>query len=138
MRQRGREPSTSAKIGIGLVFSGIAPLVMLGATLISHDGASKASSAWLFGTYGAVGLGELCLSSMGLSLVSKTAPAALRASMMGGWFLTTAIGLRLSGLFGEVYSETKTESAHVNFWIVISVANLVCAVIVFLLPVPLN
>jgi POT family proton-dependent oligopeptide transporter len=135
LRQRGMEPSTSAKIGLGLVMAAVAPLIMLGATLMSNDGEYKASSLWLFGTYGAVGLGELFLSSMGLSLANKMSPAALRASMMGGWFLSTAIGLKISGVFGEVYAQLRTPSEHEMFWVVLVAANLVSAAIVFsLLP----
>jgi POT family proton-dependent oligopeptide transporter len=133
LRQRGKEPSTAAKMGMGLLLSGLAPAIMLGATAVSHDGVSKASSLWLFGTYGAVGLGELFLSSMGLSLVNKMSPAALRASMMGGWFVSTAVGLKVSGVFGEVYARMKTESDHETFWVVLIAANVVSAVAIFLL-----
>jgi POT family proton-dependent oligopeptide transporter len=133
LRKRGLEPSTSAKIGMGLLLSALAPLIMLGATLASADGEVKASAIWLFGTYGAVGLGELFLSSMGLSLANKMAPAALRASMMGGWFLSTALGSKLSGIFGEIYAASDRGRQHENFWIVLIAANVACAIVVFLL-----
>jgi POT family proton-dependent oligopeptide transporter len=133
LRARGLEPSTAAKMGVGLLLSALAPTVMLGATLVSHDGATKASPAWLFGTYGAVGLGELFLSSMGLSLVNKMSPAAIRAFMMGGWFLSTSLGLKISGLFGEAYARRHTEIEHEQFWGVLIAANVVCALFIFLL-----
>src|SRR5262249_42489113 len=112
LRERGKEPSTAAKLGMGLLLSGVAPLVMLGATFVAQDGAIKSSMLWLFGTYGSIALGELFLSSMGLSLVNKMSPAALRAFMMGGWFLSTALGVKLSGIFGEVYARIHTEEGH--------------------------
>ena len=51
---------------------------------------------WLIGAYGVLTLGELMLSPMGLSLVSKVAPIRLRGVMMGGWFVATAIGNKLT------------------------------------------
>lgn len=133
LQARGKEPSTPAKMGMGLFIEALAPAVMLGATLVSHDGQTKASAAWLFGTYAAVGLGELFLSSMGLSLVSKISPAALRASMMGGWFLSTALGLKVSGIFGEVHARMTTETEHALFWVVLIAANVAAGGVIFLL-----
>ena len=51
---------------------------------------------WLLGAYGVLTLGELMLSPMGLSLVSKVAPIRFRGVMMGGWFMATAIGNKLT------------------------------------------
>jgi POT family proton-dependent oligopeptide transporter len=118
---------------MGMLLTAVAATIMLGATVTSGDGEVKASAAWLFGTYGAVGLGELFLSSMGLSLTSKMAPANLRAFMMGGWFLSTALGGKLSGVFGELYSRAERGWEHELFWIVLIAANVVCAIAVFLL-----
>ena len=133
LRGRGHEPSTPVKIGLGLLLVALSPLVMLGAALVSHDGTTKASAAWLFGTYGAVGIGELFLSSMGLSLVNKMAPSTLRASMMGGWFLSTALGLKISGMFGELYARARTELHHVMFWTVLIGVDVAAAILVFVL-----
>ena len=112
LRLRGWEPSTAGKIGIGLLLTALGPLVMLWATAATHNGEVKGSAAWLFGTYAMATLGELCLSPMGLSLVNKTSPANLRAFMMGGWFLSTSIGMKLSGFFGELYQTMD----HYIFW----------------------
>jgi POT family proton-dependent oligopeptide transporter len=127
LRERGQEPSSSAKIGFGLLLTAGAPLLMLAATWISGDGAVKTSAWWLFGVYGVITLGELCLSPMGLSLVNKLAPASITAFMMGGWFLSTSVGGKLSGIFGEAYSKMN----HVQFWIILIVCDLVCAGIIF-------
>jgi POT family proton-dependent oligopeptide transporter len=133
LRSVGREPSTAAKIGMGLLIVAFSPIVMLGATLMSKDGDTKVSAVWLFGTYGAVGLGELFLSSMGLSLVNKMAPAALRACMMGGWFLCISLGGKLSGIFGELYAQATTERAHIGFWAGLAGVNIGAALVVFIL-----
>jgi proton-dependent oligopeptide transporter, POT family len=105
LRRRKKEPSTSAKIGIGLVFTSLSAVVMVAAVYALSEGENKASAWWLFGTYSVITVGELCLSPMGLSLVSKMSPLRIRSFMMGGWFLSTAIGNKLSGVFGEKYHE---------------------------------
>ena len=93
------------------------------------DGAVKASSAWLFGTYAMATLGELCLSPMGLSLVNKTSPANLRAFLMGGWFLSTSIGGGLSGFFGQLYPTAD----HYVFWPVLAGLLAFFACLIFLI-----
>jgi len=129
LRLRGWEPSTAGKIGVGLLLTALGPLVMLGATYVTKDGAMKASAAWLFGTYAMTTLGELCLSPMGLSLVNKTSPANIRAFMMGGWFLSTSIGNKVSGVFGELYQTMP----HNVFWPVLAGSAAFFACVIFLL-----
>jgi POT family proton-dependent oligopeptide transporter len=129
LRTRGWEPSTPAKIGLGLLITGIGPLIMWAATQSSGDGAVKASVGWLFGTYAAATLGELCLSPMGLSFVNKLSPAQIRAFMMGGWFLSTSVGNKLSGIFGELYQKVD----HSIFWLVLCGACVFFAGIMFAL-----
>ncbi len=98
LRRRGREPSTPAKLAWGLFITAASTLFMLGAVAASNGGLEKVSPWWLVGTYGVITIGELCLSPMGLALVSKLAPARVTALMMGGWFLATAIGNKLAGV----------------------------------------
>jgi POT family proton-dependent oligopeptide transporter len=126
---RKKEPSTAAKIGIGLLITALTPAIMLWAVIATNDGAIKASSWWLIWTYAMLTIGELCLSPMGLSLVSKMAPARIRAFMMGGWFLATAVGGKLSGVFGEVYHEWP----HVTFYLVLIACVLAAAAAIFVL-----
>ncbi len=101
--RRKKEPSTPGKIALGMLISALSWLVMVVAAVISGNGAEKASVAWLFGVYGVITIGELCLSPMGLSLVSKLAPKRIAALMMGGWFLATAIGNKLSGVLSGMW-----------------------------------
>ncbi len=105
LNRRGREPSTPAKIGLGLFLTGMSAVVMIGAVAAAGSPEMKVSAWWLFGTYFVITFGELCLSPIGLSLVSKLAPQRLASFMMGGWFMSTAIGNKLSGVFGEAYHE---------------------------------
>lgn len=129
LRARGKEPSTPAKLGIGLILTAGSPLIMLMATRASGDGVAKVSAWWLFGTYAIITLGELCLSPMGLALVSKLAPARIAAFMMGGWFVATAIGAKLAGIAGQVYNQWD----HYVFWRVLIVCNLFFAAFIFAL-----
>jgi POT family proton-dependent oligopeptide transporter len=98
MRSRKKEPSTPAKITLGLFITGLSTLVMVGAVYATQSGDGKASSWWLIMSYCVITIGELCLSPMGLSLVSKLSPPRLTALMMGGWFLSTSVGNKLSGM----------------------------------------
>lgn len=129
LRRRSLEPSTSAKIGLGLLVTAGAPLTMLAATIVTNDGEVKGSPGWLLGTYAIVTIGELCLSPMGLSLVNQMSPANIRAFMMGGWFLSTSIGNKLSGVFGEVYQHME----HRQFWILLVVCCVFFAGVIFAL-----
>lgn len=103
LRSRKKEPSTPAKIFYGLLISALSMFCMLGAVIMGSNGAEKVSPLWLFATYGVLTVGELCLSPMGLSLVSKLAPPRLLSLMMGGWFLATAIGNKLAGVLSSLW-----------------------------------
>ncbi len=123
------EPSTPAKIAWGLLITGLSTLVMVLAVSASGNGANKVSYWWLIGTYMVITTGELFLSPMGLSLVSKLSPARLTAMMMGGWFLSTSIGNKLSGVLGHIGADSANKS--IVFWINFSGAML-SAVLLFL------
>lgn len=117
LRGRKKEPSTPTKIAFGLFISALSVLVMVGAVYASNNGAEKASGWWLMGTYGVITIGELLLSPMGLSLVSKLSPVRLTSLMMGGWFLATSIGNKLSGVLATLWDgyENKANFFWVNF-----------------------
>jgi len=117
LRKKNKEPSTATKIAFGLLISALSVLVMVGAVYVSNNGSEKASVWWLMGTYGVITIGELLLSPMGLSLVSKLSPVRLTSLMMGGWFLATSIGNKLSGLLATMWDgyEDKANFFWVNF-----------------------
>jgi len=136
LRARKIEPSTSAKIALGMVLTAAAAAIMYLATRSCNESQEKSSAWWLFGTYAMFTIAELCLSPMGLSLVNKMAPASKRAFMMGGWFLATSVGLKISGVFGEVYANGTFFGIaidHRNFWIVLIIANILGGCIIFAL-----
>jgi POT family proton-dependent oligopeptide transporter len=132
LRRRRKEPSTPGKITLGMLISALSWLVMVLAAVISGNGLEKASTAWLFGIYGVITFGELCLSPMGLSIVSKMAPRRLAALLMGGWFLSTAIGNKLSGVLSGLWDLFENKS---NFFLVNAVLTFAAfLIILFILP----
>jgi dipeptide/tripeptide permease len=88
---------------------------------------------WLIMAYAVLSLGELCLSPMGLSLVSKVAPVHMRGLMMGGWFVATAIGNKLT-MIGEVWAYIY----HSEFWLLCSGLAFAMTVVFLLLLRPLK
>ena len=103
LRIRGREPSTPAKMGWGLLITGLSSLVMAASVIYTDIYTDKASALWLIGTYGVITVGELLISPIGLSLVSKVSPKSITSFMMGGWFLSTSIGNKLSGMVAGMW-----------------------------------
>jgi POT family proton-dependent oligopeptide transporter len=97
-------PSIPRKFGLGLLFNGLAFLLLMYA-LTSLIGADHKIPFWVLTmVYVAQSIGELCLSPIGLSMVTKLAPTRLVGLGMGGWFLSVAIGNNLSGIFASMVS----------------------------------
>jgi proton-dependent oligopeptide transporter, POT family len=115
MRRRGKEPTTASKIAYGLLISALSTLVMVAAVHYTNNGMYKASAWWLIACYGVVTIGELCLSPMGLSMVSKLSPVRLTALMMGGWSLATSIGNKLSGVLAKNWDKFDNKAGY--FWL---------------------
>lgn len=115
LRGKGKEPSTPTKIAFGLLISALSVLIMVAAVKVGNNGAEKVSVWWLIGSYGVVTIGELFLSPMGLSLVSKLSPVRITSLMMGGWFLSTSIGNKLSGILASKWDEYDNKASY--FWL---------------------
>lgn len=91
-------PSIPAKFGLGLIMLGVGFMVMMwGSTYTNPDGPGV-SPAWLISTYFLHTVGELCLSPVGLSSVTKLSPKPLVGQMMGTWFMGAALGNLIAGL----------------------------------------
>jgi POT family proton-dependent oligopeptide transporter len=101
--------------------------------IMSESYLFRVSPVWLILAYMVISLGELMLSPMGLSLVSKVAPIRLRGMMMGGWFVATAIGNKLTaiGVFWERWMQS-------NFFIILGMMALVMAFVLLVLLRPLK
>ena len=103
LARRGKEPSSPAKFSLGLLSGGAAFAILVPAAYLVVAG-QKVGPWWLIATYFLQTLGELCLSPVGLSAMTKLAPARAAGFIMGLWFLSTSIGNWLAGQAASVYS----------------------------------
>jgi POT family proton-dependent oligopeptide transporter len=129
--RRGKTISTPAKIVLAMVFTGLSALVMVFAVKSTDIYANKAAAYWLISSYAVFTIGELCISPVGLSLVSKLAPQRITALMMGGWFLTTSIGGKLSGILASMWNNFTDKSTY--FWILTILCVAAAVMMLFML-----
>jgi POT family proton-dependent oligopeptide transporter len=112
VRLGSANPSIPRKFGLGLIFNALAFLLLMFALSNLVSDAGMIPFWTLFMVYVIQSIGELCLSPIGLSMVTKLAPLRLVGFGMGGWFLSTGIGNNLSGIFaGHVSGETGMSTA---------------------------
>ena len=100
-----RQPSSPAKFALALLFVGLAFVLLVPAGAIAQGGV-RISPLWLVGVYFIEELGELCLSPVGLSVVTKLAPRQVVGLMMGVFFLSNALGNKLAGWSAGFISTT--------------------------------
>ncbi|MFL6208686.1 MAG: peptide MFS transporter [Pyrinomonadaceae bacterium] len=138
--RKGLEPSTPTKMACGMILTAAAFFVLFVGAKVGEASAPgntpyafKVSPAWLVGAYGVLTLGELMLSPMGLALVSKVAPRRMRGLLMGGWFVATALGNKLTQV-GELWDDWL----HSTFWLFLSVCALLMAFVLLALLRPLK
>ncbi len=103
MARKRVEPSSPAKFTLGLLFAGLAFAILVPAAQMTMTG-TKVAIWWLVGTYFLQTLGELCLSPVGLSAMTKLAPDRAAGFMMGIWFLSTSVGNWLAGQSLSLYA----------------------------------
>jgi POT family proton-dependent oligopeptide transporter len=101
--KKGREPSSISKLGIGCYLMGSAYLVMIAAARAVPEG-SRGSVLWLTGATFLATMGELYLSPVGLSLVTKVAPRKVMSMFMGAWYMANFFGNYLTGYLGTFYN----------------------------------
>ncbi len=131
LARRGREPSIPRKFGLGLLFNALAFLLLMVA-LAALVGSNGQIPFWpLVLVYVLQTAGELCLSPIGLSMVTKLAPLRYVGLAMGGWFLSTAIGNNLSGIFAGHVSGARgmtvasaLDSFTFSFWLLLGAGAL--------------
>ena len=131
--KKGKEPATPTKMAIGMLLVAVAYMIMYQGA-VSGGNTGKVSPWWLITGYGVITLGELMLSPMGLSLVSKVAPIRMRGLMMGGWFAATSIGNYLVGTIGVKW----TVWSHSKFFFVVAVMCAAVGLLLFLILKPLK
>lgn len=131
MKARGKELSTPSKFAWGTLIAGLSSVVMIVATLSTNIYFNKVSSWWIVSSYGVFTISELFVSPVGLSLTSKVAPRRLTALMMGGWFITTSLGGKISGILAGFWDQFDNKAV---FFAISAVA----AIIAFFLLLPLT
>ncbi|HEX7903282.1 MAG TPA: peptide MFS transporter [Chitinophagaceae bacterium] len=129
LRKRNREPSTMSKFGYALIISGLSALVMVFAVMsVPSIYLYKTSGVWLVLTYFVFTISEICLSPIGLSLVSKLAPPRLTALMMGGWFLSTSLGGKVAGVMASFWDKIPDKKL---FFGIITIAAILGGILIF-------
>lgn len=129
LRSKRKEPSTTAKFGLALFISGLSALVMVFAVMsVDSIYTGKTSPYWLWGTYFVFTISEVFLSPIGLSLVSKLAPARLTALLMGGWFLSTSLGGKVAGVMASSWDSFTDKKI---FFLIIAVAAFIGGIWIF-------
>ena len=103
VRMGSRQPSSPVKFALGLVFVGLGFALIVPAAKMAQERGMLVSPWWLIGLYFLHTVGELCLSPVGLSIVTKLAPPRIVGAMMGLWFLSIAVGNKLAGMAGGLF-----------------------------------
>ncbi len=130
-------PSAAIKYGLGLGLLGIGfGILAFGSLAIpagTEAGAVRVSMIWLILAYLFHTLGELCLSPVGLSYVSKLVPARMIAFMFGMWYLAIAIGNKLAAKVGGMFDTMRDESSLSFFFLIFTIIPIVSGILVTIL-----
>jgi POT family proton-dependent oligopeptide transporter len=130
--RRGTEPSAIIKMALGCAGCGIANLIM--AVGAFYAGPTQSSWLWLFAYFVVITMGELYISPIGLSLVSKVAPARHVAMMMGMWLGTSFVGNFLAGYLGSFWSLME----HPSFFLMIAAIAFAAGAVIWAFEWPLR
>jgi len=133
LRKRNAEPSTPVKMLIGMLFTAATFGVMAMAGYAGGD-TGRVSPNWLVSAYLLISIGEISLSPMGLSLVSKVAPPRQRGLLMGGWFVATSLGGYFAGSLGAYWSQM----AHSSFFLMVAGLTIAAALVLLLVTATLR
>jgi len=134
IKMGSKEPTSPVKFALAMVFLALGFFVMVWATMVQGgDVTVKVSMLFLVFAYLFHTLGELCLSPIGLSLVSKLAPVKFTSLLMGAWFFFTALSNKLAAFIGQFVGEGEEQVANAGtIFMSVGSAALVTALIIFL------
>ncbi|MDT5294669.1 MAG: proton-dependent oligopeptide transporter, family [Acidobacteriota bacterium] len=134
-----RELSSPAKFSLGLFFAGLGFLLMIPAAyiVVNSGGTVKVAAWWLVGSYFLQTIGELCVSPVGLSSMTKLSPRRYVGQMMGIWFLASAVGNLIGGLVGGNVDPEKLEQMPWLFTVT-TASLMIAAVVLALLAIPIS
>jgi proton-dependent oligopeptide transporter, POT family len=122
---RGSEPSTVTKMALGCF--GVTAAYLIMATAVLYGAGGKTSWLWLFAYFVVITFGELYLSPVGLSLVTKVAPARILSMMMGVWLATSFVGGFLAGYLGSFWSRMEQPQFFLMIAAIAALAGLMIA-----------
>lgn len=139
MAKRNIELSSPAKFALGLAMAGVGFALMIGAAnkVVASGGTVLVSPWWLIGSYFFQTVGELCLSPVGLSSMTKLSPRQYVGQMMGIWFLAASVGNLVAGLVGGHVDPTNLQQTPTVF-IGTTIALAVATGILLALVVPIR
>jgi POT family proton-dependent oligopeptide transporter len=129
VRLGSKEPSSPAKFAMGLFFASLSFLFLIPAASSAQLG-GRVSPWWLIGSYFIIEIGELALSPVGLSVVTKLAPARIVGVMMGVWLLSIAVGDKLAGWTAGFFNTLPLPTLFGYVAVVTLVASGILAVLV--------
>jgi POT family proton-dependent oligopeptide transporter len=128
-----REPSSPGKFAIGLIFVGLGFAILVSAAGLAQQGV-QVSPMWLTMTYLLHTIGELCLSPVGLSAMTKLAPVRIAGLVMGIWFLATSVGNYIGGRVSGFYESFPLPT----LFTAVAVFGVVAAVVMLALTPPIK
>lgn len=126
LARRRRDPPIPLKMAFGLILLSMGFVLMLGASK-QAEASGKAALLWVVAAYALHTMGELCLSPVGLSMVTKLSPPRLASLLMGIWFLSTAIANKLAGVIGGQAARAGEFTVFLGIVLATSAAGLVLA-----------
>lgn len=137
--RRNMDLSSPGKFAIGLFFAGVGFFIMIFAanSVVASNGVLKVSAMWLIFSYLFQTVGELCLSPVGLSSMTKLSPRRYVGQMMGIWFLASAVGNLIGGLVGGHVDPEKLEQMPQLFTYT-TLSLVIAAVVLGLLAIPIT
>ena len=128
-----RNPSSVTKFSLGLLFVSLGFFLMVPAAQLAAGG-NRVGWWWLLGCYFLHTVGEMCLSPVGLSAMTKLAPARVASLIMGVWFMATSVGSYLGGRVAGVYEQFSLPT----IFAVVALCPLVFAIVLWLLAKPIK
>lgn len=139
LAKRKGDLSSAAKFSLGLAFAGVGfgLMIMAANKVVASGGTVLVSPWWLVGSYFFQTVGELCLSPVGLSSMTKLSPRKYVGQMMGIWFLASALGNLIGGLVGHRVDPENLQQMPELFTMT-TVALFVAAVVLALLAIPIK
>jgi POT family proton-dependent oligopeptide transporter len=139
MAKRGVDLSSPTKFALGLFLAGLGFVIMIFAAneVVASGGQSLVSPWWLVGSYFFQSIGELCLSPVGLSSMTKLAPRRYVSQMMGIWFLASALGNLIGGRVGGHVDPEKLDQMP-QLFTTTTISLMVAAAVIALLIIPIR